>query len=56
MTSFDNNEDKVCSLLENDVGGSRVKSRIRLYDPWSCDYGIAIAFLFGVNSNKQLIV
>ena len=29
MTCFDNNEDKVYSLLKNNVGGSRVRSRAR---------------------------
>ena len=54
MTSFDNNEYKVCSLLKDNVGGSRVKSYVKSYDPKSCDYGVTIAFFFGVSSDKQL--
>ena len=53
MTSFDNNEDKVCSLLKDDVGGSRGKSRARSHDPGSRDHGVTIAFLFGVSSDKR---
>ena len=32
MTSFDNNEDKVCLLLKDDLKRSRVRSRARSYD------------------------
>ena len=39
MTSFDNNEDKVCLLLKDDVGGLHVRSHTRSYDLGSCDYG-----------------
>ena len=53
-----NNEDKVCLLLDN-VDGSYVKSRARsrvgLHDHRSCNHGITIAFLFGVSSDKQVI-
>ena len=48
----DNNEDKVCLLFKDDVGGSRIRSRVRSYNPGSCDHGITIAFLFGVSFNK----
>ena len=40
ITSFDNNEDKVCLLLKDDVGGSRIKSRAKLHNPGSCEHGI----------------
>ena len=60
MTNFDNNEDKICSPLKDDVGGSRIKlrarSRIRSNDYRSCDHGVIIAFLFGVSCDKQVIV
>ena len=46
MTSFDNNEDKVCLLLKDDIDGSRVRSRtrsrVRLYDHRSCDHGVTL--------------
>ena len=42
MTSFNNNDDKVCSLIKNDVGGSCVRSRARSHDPRSCDYGVKL--------------
>ena len=38
----DNNKDKVCLLLKDDVGGSYVRSRPRLYNPESCDYGVTL--------------
>ena len=53
MTSFDKNEDKVCSLLKDYVGGSRVKSRAKSHNPGSHDHGITITFLFDMSSNKQ---
>ena len=56
MTSFDTNKDKVCLLFKNDVGGSHVRSRARLHNPGSCDPGVTIAFLFGISSDKQVIV
>ena len=44
MTSFDNNEDKVCSLLKNDVSRSCVRSharsRVGSHDHGYCDYGV----------------
>ena len=52
----DNNENKVCSLFKNDVGGSRIRSRARSHDFRSHDHGVTIAFLFGVISDKQIIV
>ena len=51
-TSFDNNEDKIYSLLKDDVGGSRVKSRAKLHDPGSRDHDITIALFFGTSSDK----
>ena len=60
MTSFDNNKDKVFSLLKYDFGESRVRSRARLRvrsnNHRFCDHGITIAFFFGVSSDKQVIV
>ena len=60
MTSFDNKEDKICSLLKDNVGGlcvrSCARSRIRLNDYKSYDHGIIIAFFFGMSSDKQIIV
>ena len=56
ITSFNNNEDKICLLLEDNVGGSCVRLRARSHDLGSCDYGITIAFPFGVSFNKQVIV
>ena len=40
MTSFDNNEDKICLLFKDDIGRSCVRSCAKLYDPGSCDYGV----------------
>ena len=40
---FDNNEDKVCSLLDN-VGGSHVRSRVGSHDHRSCDHGVTYIF------------
>ena len=60
MTSFDNNEDKVWLLFKDDVGRSHVRSRTRScvesHDHKCRDYGITIAFVFGVSSDKQIIV
>ena len=42
MTSFDNNEDKICSLLKDDVGGSRIRSHTKSNDLGSPDYGVTI--------------
>ena len=42
MTSFDNNEDKVCLLLKDDVGGSYIRSRAKSYDLGSHDYGVTL--------------
>ena len=53
MTSFDNNEDKVCLLFKDDIGGSRIRSRAKSHNPGSRDYGVTIAFLFDMSSNKQ---
>ena len=55
----DNNEDKVCSLLD-DMGGSHVRSRARSrvvsHDYRFCDHGVTITFFFGMSSNKQVII
>ena len=51
-----NNEDVVLLLLKDDVGKSRVGSRARSHDPRSYYYGVTIAFLFGMSSDKQIIV
>ena len=40
MTSFDDNEDKVCSFVKDNVCGSCVRLRVKSYDPGSRDYGI----------------
>ena len=40
MTSFDNNKDKVCLLLKDNVSGSHVRLCARSYDLRSCDYGV----------------
>ena len=57
MTSFDNNENKICLLLKDDVGGSYVRSyarsRVGSYDHRSYNHGVTIAFLFGMSFDKQ---
>ena len=53
IISFDNNENKVCLLFQNDVGRSRIRSRARSHDPGFRDYGVIIAFLFGMSSDKR---
>ena len=40
----DNNEDKVCSLLD-DMDGSRVRSCVGSHDHRSCDHGVTPAWL-----------
>ena len=52
MTSFNNNKDKVCWLLKDDVGRSRVKSRARSHYPESCGHSVIIAFFFGMSSKE----
>ena len=46
ITSFDNNENKVCLLLKDNVGRSRVKSFARShdgsYDHKSRDHGVTV--------------
>ena len=42
MTSFDNNEDKVCSFLKDDVGGSRIKSHAKSHDLRSRDHDVTV--------------
>ena len=56
MTSFDNNEDKVCLLLKDDVSESRVRSPARSHNPEFCDHNVTISFFFGISSDKQMIV
>ena len=43
MTSFDNNEDKICLLLKDDVNGLYVRSRARSHNPKSYDHGIILS-------------
>ena len=38
------------------LGRSHIRSHARSHDNKSCDYGVTIAFFFGVNSHKQVIV
>ena len=45
MTSFDNNEDKVCLLLKDDVGKSRVRSRARSYNHGSRDHDVTFLLM-----------
>ena len=40
MTSFDNNKDKVCLFLKNDVGRSCVRSHAKSRDLGSCDHSV----------------
>ena len=48
MTSSDNNKDKLCLLLKDNVGGSRVRScagsRIGLHDYRFCEHGVTQSF------------
>ena len=53
IMSFNNNEDKFCSLFKDDVGGSRVESRAKLHHLGLRDHGVTIVFFSGVSSNKQ---
>ena len=48
MTSFDKNEDKVCLLFKDDVGGSRVRSRARSHNHRSCDHGVTFSTLLPI--------
>ena len=41
---------------EYEVGRLYVRSNARLHNHRSCDYGLTIAFFFGVGFNKQVIV
>ena len=50
MTSFDNNEDKLCLLFKYDIGGSRIRSRAKSHDPRSRDYGITIIKISQINN------
>ena len=47
-------------MLLDDADGSRVRSRARSrvgsHDHKSCDHDVTIAFLFGVRSDKRVIV
>ena len=56
MTSFNNNENKVCLLLKDDVGMLHVRSHAKSHDHRFCDHSITIAFFFDMSSYKQLIV
>ena len=42
MTSLDNNEDKVFSLLKDDIGGSHVGLYARLHNSGFCNHGVKI--------------
>ena len=44
MTRFDNNKDKVCLFLKDDVGKSRIRLRAKSHDPWSRDHDVTILF------------
>ena len=56
MTSFDNNKDKICLFLKNDVGGSPIRacarSHIRSHDPRSYDHGITALFYWQKYQSK----
>ena len=68
MTNFDNNKDKVCSLLKDDIGGSRVRSPAKLYvrsPPKSCvrshdhrsyDHGITFKIKNQISNIKFILV
>ena len=56
MMSSDNNKNKVCLHLKDDVGGSRVRLRARSNDLEFCDHVVTIVFLFGISFDKQIIV
>ena len=40
MTSFDNNEDKICLFLKNNIDGSCVRSHAKSHNSGSRDYGV----------------
>ena len=42
MTSFDNNEEKVCLLLKNDVNRSHVRLYVKSYNLGSYDHNITV--------------
>ena len=44
MTNFNNNEDKICLLLKDDVNGSGIKSRARSYNHKSRNHGVTQMF------------
>ena len=46
LTSFNNNEDKICLFLEDDIGRLNVRSHARSHDPGSCDHGITVYLQF----------
>ena len=56
MTSLIIMKIKVVYLQENEFSELRVKSYATLNDHKSCDYGIIIALLFGMSSNKRVII
>ena len=43
----DNNEDKIRSLLRNDIGKSQIRSLARSHDPRFCDHSVISTFWFG---------
>ena len=44
MTSFDNNEDKVCLLFNDNIGRSRIRLHARSHDHRSHDHGIKVEY------------
>ena len=48
ITSFDNNKDKVCLLLKDDVGGSYVRSRAKSHNPGSRNYNVILRARIGI--------
>ena len=57
MTNFDNNEDNVCLLLKDDVGGLRIRSRARSHNHGSCDHGVTVInFILLETINNSLII
>ena len=54
MTSFDNNEDKVCSLLKDDVSGSRIRSYAQSHDPRFRDHGVTFLYKKDKNIYKKV--
>ena len=45
MTSFDNNEDKICLFLKDDIGEWWIRSHIKSHNLGSRDHGVIIIVL-----------